>query len=510
MPQRFIALPNTPPTGAAQIRVRCPSCGEVTAVTRLVAAAMICPWCDFHFPWEAGLRLEMLVDPGSFSPLSGERAGAARFGWATVGGRPLAVAVADPLAGWTDADSAALIALAEAAQLRHQLLLWVATGPRKPADAPLAPESIDEEFAAAGLEQLNVFTARPWPAVAAALDHLRDTGLSWITLVSGSCVGPMAAVGLQADLVLAEPGSEVGLLSGQELRQAGVLTSGSWRSPQGLLRAGWADAVVPRLEQRATLAGLLDLLGVEGKAGLRLAAPAGEATAPSSLGPLAGLVSFFFELHGDRQGEDDPAVVAGLAQLENEDTRLLVLTVAHRRGGDEAAHSGEAVGAAGWLKITRLLRLAGRLALPVVILVGRPYLRAGRRERPGRLSFTLGETLRTLLSLPVPTLSIRLDGDESLPAMALTAADRVLAAAPAVAGLQEQGLVPDGAFAGAEELKELLVRQLQEVIRTYTGPGPLGRRQLLQRRHARWAHRYAGDKGSQVAASTQGQDAGEG
>lgn len=484
MSRRYIALPTGPSgTVAGQIRVRCPGCGETTSSADLSSRAMVCPWCDFHFPVEATSHLRLLVDEGSFRPLAKQAGGPGLFGWATLFGQPLALALGDPLTCWTTADASILISLAEEARLEHCPLLWVVTAPRGTVAEPL------------------------WVGVLAALDQLGEASLPWIALLSGPCWGAVAAVALQADLVLAEPGAVVAPVLPAVLRGAGRLPLESRRSPRDLLRAGWADAVLPRGAQRGDLATLLALLGLEGKS-YRWASPSGQGNGVDVSHPLKaipGLLDPFFELHGDRRSEDDPALVGGLARLRHSGARLLVLATGEEQGRLVPRRRGEAIAAGGWRKATRLLRLAARFGLPVVTLAGRVGLRVRRRDRSGETAADLGDCLSTLLSLSVPTVSVHLGSGGGMAGLALSATDHVLSAEEVAEDLRQEGILLDGTFARGEELPAMVAEHLQRLSQTYAVHGPLGRRKLLQRRYARWTRLLLGEG----TASSVGQDAGK-
>lgn len=459
MARRYITLAGPFQEETGQMFVRCPACGEVLPLAEARRQAMVCPWCDFHFPWEAAAHLENLSDGGSFRPLPESPAGPLLLGRATLGGRPVALAVADGTVRWDAAEVRALIALLEVARLERRPLLWVMA-------------------AAQGTEVPSL-----WPGVHLGLKRLQGSGRPWLVLLSGPCYGLPAATALQADLVLAEPGAVLRPDLPEVLRQAGRLPLEAFRPPRKLLQAGWADAVLPRREQRAVLAYLLDLLGVEGPVLPTFALPS------CPRGDLVGKP--FFELHGDRCSGDDAALVGGLGRLRGADIRLLLLATAPGKGRPASGRS-EAIGVGGWRKATRLLLLAGRFGLPVVALIGRPTLHLGRGQREAELSAALGKVLDTLLVHPAPTVAVFLEADGDPAGLALAATDALLALPEATTSLRERGLKVDEEVAAPENLPEALARHLGELLQTYAVHGPLGRNKLLQRRYVRWTRLTAG------------------
>lgn len=459
MPRGFVALPGAPAGAGGHIYIRCPACGESSPESSLRRRAMVCPWCDHHLPLEANLRRDALADEGSFRPLKGAAADASLFGWARLAGHEIALALSNPAAEWNPDECQALLNLVEAALREHRPLLWVLS----------APQGTDPQH---------------WPGLQVVLQAYRQAALPWLTLLSGPCYGPLAALALQSDLVLAEPGADLTPLLPPARRRAGRPPE-SVRRPHALLRAGWADAVLPRSEQRAGLILLLDLLLAPGpnptrpgsaRQGHRAAAPA----------PLEALCDPFFELHGDRRGGDDPALVGGLGRLRGDGRTVLMLAAGPR--------SERGIGPAGWRKAARLLDLAGRLGLPVVTLVARTGLRLGPGHAPGEAAAALGEALHALLEVPVPTIAVQMDDAEGLAGQLLLTTDRLLCSTTAV-GRRPAEPCPEATFR-ERDLPELLAQHLEELTRTYVVHGPLGRRQLLRRRYVRWTRLGRSQEGS--------------
>ena len=91
--------------------------------------------------------------------------------------------------------------------------------------------------------------------------------------------------------------------------------------------------------------------------------------------PGRGSSASWIELHGDRAGTDDPAIIAGLGRIAGIPAAII------------AGERGQPAGAGAFRKAERVLRLAGHLELPVVTLVDTPGVESGawkpiRRRRP--------------------------------------------------------------------------------------------------------------------------------
>ncbi|MFF9148533.1 carboxyl transferase domain-containing protein [Streptomyces sp. NPDC014861] len=201
---------------------------------------------------------------------------------------------------------------------------------------------------AAGLPQLAV---------------LRDptTGGGWATLGAGS------------DVVLALPGAQVGF-AGSRVRPADADPAAYTAESQ--LAHGHVDAVVPAEELRAVLGGWLSLLtrpaagpvpppyalgGTEPSAsGREAVARARRAERPRADRYLAEVFTARAELSGDRAGGTDPGMRCGFGRLPDGRTAAY------------AAQCGTATRPAGFRTAARLVRLAGRLGIPVLTLIDTP------------------------------------------------------------------------------------------------------------------------------------------
>jgi len=103
---------------------------------------------------------------------------------------------------------------------------------------------------------------------------------------------------------------------------------------------------------------------------------------PYSLDHIQLIMSDFIELHGDRLYGDDTAIVGGLAKLNGQ--KLLVL--GHQKGRDTKENLMRNFGSAhpeGYRKALRLMRMAEKFHLPIVVFIDTPgaYPGIGAEER---------------------------------------------------------------------------------------------------------------------------------
>lgn len=146
---------------------------------------------------------------------------------------------------------------------------------------------------------------------------------------------------------------------------------------------------------------------------------------PYSLDLIQRCLDDFIELHGDRQGGDDAAVVIGLARLGGR--RLGV--VANQKGRTLEERGRRNFGMAhpeGFRKAQRLFALAGRLELPVVSFIDTPGAYPGVAAEERGQAWAIAQTLEAQLALPTPYLAVVIGEGGSGGALATLLADSVL------------------------------------------------------------------------------------
>ena len=146
---------------------------------------------------------------------------------------------------------------------------------------------------------------------------------------------------------------------------------------------------------------------------------------PHCLDYIAGLVSDFIALAGDRKFGDDPAIVGGFGRFRGES----VCIIGHEKGSDTESRLKHNFGMArpeGYRKAVRLMDIADRFSIPVISLVDTAgaYPGIGAEER-GQAE-AIARSTETCLSLGVPNVAVILGEGGSGGAIAIAAANRVL------------------------------------------------------------------------------------
>jgi len=146
---------------------------------------------------------------------------------------------------------------------------------------------------------------------------------------------------------------------------------------------------------------------------------------PHCLDFIAGLVSNFVPLAGDRKFGDDPAIVGGFGRFRGES----ICVIGHEKGSDTESRLKHNFGMArpeGYRKAVRLMEMADRFGIPVISLVDTAgaYPGIGAEER-GQAE-AIARSTETCLSLGIPNIAVILGEGGSGGAIAIATANRVL------------------------------------------------------------------------------------
>lgn len=281
-----------------------------------------------------------------------------------------------------------------------------------------------------------------------ALATLNEHGVLTLSLITDPTYGGVAASYASAtDLILAEPGARMGFAGPRVIRQTlrQTLPDG-FQTAEFLLERGWIDGIVPRSGLRAAIGALLvagtpkplaikaehtevDL--VTDPAVLADTDPwdavrgARDLSSKTTMDYLRSSFDEFYELHGDRVSGDCPAMVGGIAVLEG----APVMVVGQQKGNDPvelAARNYGMPSPPGFRKSARLMKLAGKLGIPVITFIDTPGAYPGVAAEEGGQAVAIAENLVLMSALPVPIVTVIIGEGGSGGALALGVADRVL------------------------------------------------------------------------------------
>ena len=277
------------------------------------------------------------------------------------------------------------------------------------------------------------------PRLATAHQKLAEKGLPHITLLADPSTGSaFAGLANLADFIIAEPDALVGYSALREMRErTGEELPQDAHTSESHLRRGLIDAIVKREDLRPSLGLLIDLLmsnyelrpvgrperepreysRLEAWRQVQLSRHENRPTAPDF---IRRITTTFVEIHGDRSGEDDPSISAGLGLLGGE---AVILIGQNRLQG--LAGPG-AIGPAGFHKARRAMRLAQKFKLPLITFLDSDGARPDLAAEEAGLGDAIARCMRDMLRLQSPSLAVITGEGASEAAVAMAVADRVL------------------------------------------------------------------------------------
>ncbi len=423
----------------------CPGCGQDLSASVEFATYRVCSACGRHFSLPARERLALLIDPDTFieknavlvsadplrfqdvDPAAGVGAeelsdavtGGVLTGIATIGGSPVVAIVLDlaALGGAIGvvAGEKITLGLEQAYEKRLPALVLCASGrsPFRSQDGVLA------------LAQHAKFVS--------ATSNLKRAGVPLIAVLTDPTVGGVfTGLASHADIVLAETGAHVGADTPAEVGGAPA-TGPTSQTAEHAVAHGLLDGVIARPDVRQVLGTLLGLFhkrgSLDARAGTEVQTEATPASGPAPVWDAVTLArhpdrptaSVFLdrvftdvvELKGDRIEADDPGIRCALGRLAG----ASVAIVAQERGKSSAA---------GFRKVDRVLRLAGHLELPVVLLIDSTGATPPGVRGAYGLASALSQTMQLLALLPAPIVAAIIGEATGETAMALCVGDRLV------------------------------------------------------------------------------------
>ena len=124
---------------------------------------------------------------------------------------------------------------------------------------------------------------------------------------------------------------------------------------------------------------------------------------PSTLDYIQAISDEWMEMHGDRRGGDDRAIVGGLARIDG----IPVVIIGHQKGRDTKDNVARNFGMAspgGYRKAMRLMEHATRFTMPIITFIDTPGAWAGVEAEHLGQGEAIAYNLREMFRLEVPIL----------------------------------------------------------------------------------------------------------
>jgi acetyl-CoA carboxylase carboxyl transferase subunit beta len=438
----------------------CLFCHEPINDSRSYLDFRVCPFCRFHYTLSARQRIEMIADRRSFreqnryirslSPLAfsnrldsapseydveltenQDRTGlteAAVTGTCRIDARSVVLTVLDYgfMGGSMSSIVGEKVALAfELAARRNLPMIAIVSG-----GGPRTQE--------------GVLSLMQMAKTVTAVNRLRELAVPFIAVLANPSTGQAyASFANLADIIVAEPGSVVGLSPIRTVIEAtGRQLPADVHTAEYHLRRGLLDNVVDRESLRPRLSQLLNLLvepdGIKlgRRAVSRLQAPAVEDTEtweslaaathderPDALYYMRNILPEFFEVCGDRVSGDDRSVVGGFGSLRGHPIIAI---------GQQRTHAGDAEGSRyhvrpeGLRKAQRLIQLASRFNLPLVTFIDSQGADPRLESEEQGVGNAIASSLSMMLNAPTPVVSVIIGESGNEAALAMSLSDRIL------------------------------------------------------------------------------------
>ena len=275
-----------------------------------------------------------------------------------------------------------------------------------------------------------------------AANRLRDGEVPFIVVLANPSTGQAyASFANLADVILAEPGSLIGLSPLRTLREVSKTPLPlDAHTAEAHVGHGLLDNVVDRENLQPRIASILQILtaqkhGKSNHKNLLKSEPeecdevepweamtaARNSERPQASSYFRSILDPFIELRGDRLNSDDRSVVTGIGFMDG----LAVAVIGQQR---RTLVEGERyhVFPDGLRKAQRLIDLASRFKLPLVTLIDTQGADPGLEAEEQGIGNAIARTLSSMLTVPTPMVSVVIGEGGSEGALALGLSDRIL------------------------------------------------------------------------------------
>ena len=435
------------------IHDRCLFCEEPISDSPSYLTYRVCPFCRFHYTVTARQRIELLADKGSFKesykyvssvePISFSR----RSRYRNLLNRD------QNRTGLTEAAVTGKCHIGDT----EAMLIVLDFGFMGGTMGSVVGEKVSMAFenaARSGIPavavvsgggvriQEGVLSLMQMAKTVAAANRLRDEEVPFIVVLANPSTGQAyASFANLADVILAEPGSLIGLSPLRTLREVSKMPLPlDAHTAEAHVGHGLLDNVVDRENLQPRVASLLQILTAQkpGKSNHKhllkvesedcaevepweAVTAARNSERPQASAYFRSMLDPFIELRGDRLNSDDRSVVAGLGFMDGQP----VAVIGQQR---RPLVEGERyhVFPDGLRKAQRVIDLASRFKLPLVTLIDTQGADPGLEAEEQGIGNAIARTLSSMLTVPTPIVSVVIGEGGSEGALALGLSDRIL------------------------------------------------------------------------------------
>ena len=432
---------------------RCLFCEEPISDSPSYLTYRVCPFCRFHYTVTARERIELLVDKETFKetykyvktvePLSFSRRNRYRKFLEQDQNRT----------GLTEAAVAGKCRIGDV----ETMLIVLDFGFMGGTMGSVVGEKVSMAFENASRRgipavavvsgggvriQEGVLSLMQMAKTVTAANRLRDGEVPFIVVLANPSTGQAyASFANLADVILAEPGSLIGLSPLRTLREVSKTPLPlDAHTAEAHVGHGLLDNVVDRENLQPRIASILQILTAQKHAksnhkNLLKSEPeecdevepweamtaARNSERPQASSYFRSILDPFIELRGDRLNSDDRSVITGIGFMDG----LAVAVIGQQR---RTLDEGERyhVFPDGLRKAQRLIDLASRFKLPLVTLIDTQGADPGLEAEEQGIGNAIARTLSSMLTVPTPMVSVVIGEGGSEGALALGLSDRIL------------------------------------------------------------------------------------
>jgi acetyl-CoA carboxylase carboxyl transferase subunit beta len=437
----------------SSVHDRCLYCEEEIRESASYQGFRVCPFCRFHYTLSARQRIQLLADRKSFRETHKYLNSVAPITFSQRGSYRNLVSKDQNRTGLTEATVTGTCRIDGVRAMLVVLDFGFMGG---------SMGSVVGEKIALGLEeaarqelplvavvtgggariQEGVLSLMQMAKTVTAANRFKEKGLPFVVVLANPSTGQAyASFANLADVILAEPGSLIGLSPLRAIREMSATPLPlDAHTAESHLEHGLLDNVVDRESLKSRLAILLRLLTAEklGKGEFkgppRNRRPLGpdpeiwEAVSvtrngerPSATYYIRNTLTQFFELHGDRLSGDDGSIVTGVGYLYDQPVAVVGQQRPYTLDGSKYHVNPD-----GLRKAQRLIKLATRFRLPVISYIDTQGADPGLEAEEHGMGNAIATTLSLLLEAPVPIVAAIIGEGGNEGALSLGISDRII------------------------------------------------------------------------------------
>ena len=269
-----IRKPQSEPKEAPTHWIKCPNCNSLMYHKEVESCFNVCPKCGYHMRINASARIELLADVGTFTECDSALSPTDPLNF--VDKKSYKKRIEEGIAK-TNRPSSVIAGECEIESIKTQLVVFDFSfmgGSLGSVEGEKIVRAINRAIAkeeplvivsASGGARMqeSSFSLMQMAKTSAALQLLAKAKLPFISVLSDPTMGGVSAsFAWLGDIIIAEPGALIGFAGQRVIEQTikAQLPEG-FQKAEFLLEHGLIDAIVPRGEQKAYIAGLLKFFG---------------------------------------------------------------------------------------------------------------------------------------------------------------------------------------------------------------------------------------------------------